>query len=329
MNKQRRASDYDVTGTVQVSSAPAVRDAVRAIFSQLYPDGDFDPMPTVFEDFRRLFEGELPGYRGCDTVYHDLQHTLDITLAFMRLVGGYERRHADNPLGPENTKLGLVTALFHDSGYILRDDDDRINGAEYTRTHVTRGAQFMAEYFPTVGLAHMVAPATTIVHFTGYEVNPDDLEVDKPVHRIIGQLVGSADLVAQMADRCYLEKCRDRLFTEFVLGGLVETTVPDEEKTYQSGLDLLKKTPAFFDNAFARLDGPLDGVYRYFSDWFGNGDPYTESIQQNRTYLEKVLEAGDWSILRRKPPVFTTGGQKQLEDTQEIALLRLRETALD
>ncbi|NND61508.1 MAG: hypothetical protein HKN49_14715 [Gammaproteobacteria bacterium] len=326
MKQQRRASDYDVTGTVQVSSASAVRDVIRDMFDQLYPDGNFEPMPTVFEDFRRLFEGELPGFRGCDTVYHDMQHTLDITLAFMRLVGGYERRHPTEPLGPENCKLGLVTALFHDSGYILRDDDDRINGAEYTRTHVSRGARFMAEYFPTVGIGEMVEPATTIVHFTGYEVDPNTIDVAKPLHRVIGQLVGTADLVAQMADRCYLEKCRDRLFTEFVLGGLVESS-PTEN--FPSGIDLLRKTPEFFDNAFNRLDGPLEGVYSYFTDWFSTGDPYTESIYQNRRYLEKVLEAGDWSILRRKPPVFTTGGQQQLEDTQEIALIRLRESVTD
>ncbi len=330
MKRQIRASDYDVTGTVQVSSAPAVCAAVKDIFLQLYPAGEFEPLTTVFEDFRRLFEGELPGYRGCDTVYHDMQHTLDITLALIRLVGGYERAHSDAPLGAENTKLALITALFHDSGYILKDDDDSINGAEYTRTHVTRGAEFMNEYLPTVGLAAMTGPATTIIHFTGYEIAPDQIEVTHPVHRLIGQLVGTADLMAQMADRCYLEKCRDRLFTEFVLGGLIgddKTVTGPTEVTYESGLDLLRKTPAFFDNALDRLNGPLNGVYKYFSFWFGSQDPYTASIQQNREYLDKVLESGDWSVLRRKPPVFTTGGQKQLEDTQEIALLRLRDSA--
>ena len=333
MKTKIRASDFDVTGTVQVSSTETVRASVKDIFEQLYPEGEFEPLTTVFEDFRRLFEGDYPGYRGCDTVYHDLQHTLDITLALIRLIGGYERAHTDAPLGAENTKLALITALFHDSGYILRDDDDRINGAEYTRTHVTRGAQFMTEYLPTVGLAHMVNPATAIIHFTGYEVQPDTIEVSEPVHRVIGQLVGTADLVAQMADRCYLEKCRDRLFTEFVLGGLIGDDNTDVEETgthevtYESGLDLLRKTPAFFDNAFDRLNGPLEGVYKYFKVWFGNEDPYTSSIRQNREYLDKVLEGGDWSVLRRKPPVFTTGGQQQLEDTQEIALLRLRDSA--
>lgn len=330
MSSNRRPSDFDVTGTVQVSDADTVRDSVRDMFTQLYPGSEFEPMSRVFEDFRRLFQGELPGYRGCDTVYHDMQHTLDITLATMRLIGGYERAmRPDTELGPDNARLALITALFHDSGYILREDDDSINGAEYTRTHVTRSAQFMAEYLPSVGLEHLVEAASSIVHFTGYERNPDDISVPDPIHRLVGQLVGTADLMAQMADRCYLEKCRDRLFTEFVLGGLAIGDNGDGAPAvnFESGLDLLRKTPEFFDSAQARLDDAMGGVYRHFSDWFGGRDPYTESIAQNRLYLDRVLEQGDWSILRRKPPVFTTGGQKQLEDTQEIALLRLRDSA--
>ncbi len=36
----------------------------------------------------------------------------------------------------------------------------------------------------------------------------------------VGNLVASPDILVQMADRCYLEKCYDRLYTEFVLGGI-------------------------------------------------------------------------------------------------------------
>ena len=61
-------------------------------------------------------------------------------------------------------------------------------------------------------------------------------------------LIGTADLIAQMADRCYLEKCRDRLYKEFVVGGVaIENAKPGEYMVrYKSGLDLLKKTPVFY-----------------------------------------------------------------------------------
>ena len=48
-----------------------------------------------------------------------------------------------------------------------------------------------------------------------------------PRDRKLGHLLGTADLIAQMADRCYLEKCRDRLYPEFVLGGIAAATGTD------------------------------------------------------------------------------------------------------
>ncbi|MDH3769187.1 MAG: hypothetical protein OES99_12155, partial [Gammaproteobacteria bacterium] len=222
MSTNQRASDFDVTGTVQVSCPNSVCAAIRDIYAQLYPGQSFDTLAQAFEYFRQLFVGEAPGYRGCDTVYHDMQHTLDMTLAIARLIGGYEKAHGpDEQLGFENATLGVVTALFHDSGYILRDDDDQsINGAEYTSIHITRGVEILSNFLPTIGLAHLVAPASEIIHFTGYEKPADEIKTDDPRQRVVGQLLGTADLMAQMADRCYLEKCRDRLYSEFVLGGV-------------------------------------------------------------------------------------------------------------
>ena len=74
---QYRRSDFDVTNTVQVSSTDAVRRAVCELFRQNWPHYPFDRVETAFQDFERLFNGQFPGYYGCDTVYHDLQHSLD------------------------------------------------------------------------------------------------------------------------------------------------------------------------------------------------------------------------------------------------------------
>ncbi|MDH3587946.1 MAG: hypothetical protein OEQ74_00945 [Gammaproteobacteria bacterium] len=325
----RRLSDFDVTGTVQVSCAHTVRDAVRDIFAQLYPNQSFDTLAQVFDDFRRLFQGEYPGYRGCDTVYHDMQHTLDMTLAMARLIGGWEKAHeAEEQLGFQNATLGIVTALFHDSGYILHEGDDQtVNGAEFTLVHITRGVNWLREYLPTIGLDHLVAASVEVIHFTGYEKPIDQIELDDLKHRTVGKLLGTADLMAQMSDRCYLEKCRDRLYSEFVLGGLAvnENGDGDTAVNYESGLDLLKKTPEFFDRVTnERLDGVFEGVYSYFSDWFDGDDPYNHMVQQNLDYLAKIMETGDWSILRRQPPLFTTS-ENQLEDTQKMVQLRLRD----
>ena len=86
---QDRRNDYDVTNTVQVSSPAAVRTAVQKLFAETFPGTSFDKLWLAFYDFERLFTGRYPGYLGCDTTYHDMQHTLDMTLALTRLVSGY------------------------------------------------------------------------------------------------------------------------------------------------------------------------------------------------------------------------------------------------
>src|SRR5262245_36792467 len=82
---QERRNDYDVTNTVQVSSAPTVRAAVRDLFGALYPQNSFDSVWLAFHDFERMFQGRDPNYHAVDTTYHDMQHTLDMTLALARL----------------------------------------------------------------------------------------------------------------------------------------------------------------------------------------------------------------------------------------------------
>src|SRR5262245_65867929 len=105
---QYRRSDYDVTNTVQVSSVAAVRRAVEELYSQTWPSGSVEKLGTAFGDFERLFTGQFPGYLGCDTVYHDVQHSLDDTLAMARLLAGCDRTHAPGlQLGADSAMMAL------------------------------------------------------------------------------------------------------------------------------------------------------------------------------------------------------------------------------
>jgi hypothetical protein len=323
-----RRSDFDVTNTVQVSSVASVRRAVEEIFSQAWPAGQLDRVSAAFADFERLFTGQFPGYFGCDTVYHDLQHSLDDTLAMARLLAGYDRLHTvEQRLGPERAAMGLIAALFHDAGYIRQTDDTQHrNGAEFTLTHVGRSARFLARYLPTIGMAEWAPVATQIVHFTGYELPFDQIRLDDPRDRKVGHLLGTADMIAQMSDRCYLEKCRDRLYPEFVLGGVA---LSSSEKgglkvTYGSGLDILRHTPEFAAETMrTRLDGEFGGAYRYVEPLFGGRNPYMEAIEQNLEYLKQVLHSKRWSMLRREPPCFTWE-KNPLQNMRTLVIDRLK-----
>ena len=309
MNHDRR-NDYDVTNKVQVSNATAVRDAVHELFSGAFPGASFDKLWLAFYDFERLFTGRFPGYCGCDTTYHDVQHTLDMTLALARLVVGYERSvdPADR-LGPGRAQMSIVTSLFHDSGYIRHEerDEDFSNGAQFTLYHVSRSADFLRRYLPELGMSKDVGVASMIVHFSGYELDLDLIELDDPRDIICGHLIGTADLIAQMADRCYLEKCRDRLYKEFVVGGVaVENAAPGEfQVRYKSGKDLLIKTPQFYQQVMRdRLHRKFNRAYRYIEVLYGGQNPYIDAIRINIAHLVRVIESDDWSLLRREPPYF-------------------------
>jgi hypothetical protein len=304
-----RRSDFDVTNSVQVSSPRAVFTAVEALFAPTWPGLSLEPLQRAFAHFERLFAGEVDGFHGVDTVYHDRQHSLDITLALARLLVGYERQQpAERRLGGTRATVGVLTGLFHDVGYLRRADDRASNGAEFTRTHVSRGARFLQEYLPVLGLGAWTPVATEIVHFTGYEV-PFAHIAERVADRrdiTVGHLLGTADMIAQMADRCYLEKCRDRLYAEFVLGGVALPFSDGNPRVkYASGLDLLRQTPEFVEDVRAkRLDGDFHAAYRYLEILYGGRNPYLEAIDRNVEYLRQVLRSESWQMLRRRPPIF-------------------------
>jgi len=302
-----RRSDFDITNTVRVSSPPEVLRATAQLLLGTWPRMDLAPVERAFKDFDALFAGRMPGYAGVDTVYHDRQHTLDVTLAMARLLSGYERQvDPPNSLTSERAVVGVLLALFHDVGYLRRSSDhEQANGAEFTRNHVTRGAEFLQHYLPQLDLAPWTDVAGQIIHFTGYERPFSEIVTTDPRDLKLGHLLGTADMIAQLADRCYLEKCRDRLYPEFVLGGVaLSAGGSGAEVRYASGLDLLRQTPGFVAHTRAtRLDRDFEHSYRYLEILFEGRNPYIESIDRNMQYLEQVLRSESWRMLRRNPPL--------------------------
>lgn len=327
---QERRSDYDVTNTVRVSSARHVCAAVKQLFESQFPTASFDSVWMAFHDFDRLYSGRDPRYHAVDTSYHDIQHTLDVTLGLARLIVGRERSvNEPDRLGAGRAGFALVAALFHDAGYIRHREADRdvVNGAVFTTTHVSRSGAYLEKYLPQIGLADFVDIASRVVHFTGYEIPLDEIELEDPRDTVIGHLLGTADLLVQMADRCYLEKCRDRLYPEFVVGEVaVNLESTGSHAMYQSGRDLLQKTINFYQkSAQLRLETTFGRAYRFMEAVFTNNqNPYMSFVQKNLLFLEKIRRQGDWSVLRRRPPCVMpdADGEARLIT---LAMRRLRE----
>lgn len=301
---QHRLNQNDVTNRVNVEDAAAVRDEVLGIYGIRYPGADLAPLARAFDDVHALFLGRFPGYLPCDTLYHDLRHTLDMTLALARIVDGHDRVHdAAARIGPRRAMLGTIIALLHDSGYLKRISEANVeNGAAFTKVHVSRSADFLLKYLPQIGFAPDAAVAAQLVHFTGYELEVEDIAVADPKDRILGCMVGTADLIGQMSDRMYLEKCRDFLYREFVVGGIAREKLPDgrEVVRYSSPEDLIYKTPGFCEYvAKDRIHRKLGGVDRFAEAHFDGANLYEAEIDHNLAYLRRAIECGDLSRLRR------------------------------
>jgi len=302
----RRGNEYDVSCRVNTTDSGVVNSEVNRIFLDLYPRASTEKIDRAFLDLTTMYRGERPGYHACDTAYHDIQHVLDVTLAMARLIDGYERaRIGLEPFDASMFRLGVITALFHDCGYIRTlDDRQHKNGGELTLTHVSRGARFLKDYLPKIGMGEVADIAACLIHFTGYEIPVHEIGVPSRAYKLLGSLLGSADIIAQMSDRCYLEKCRDRLFGEFVAGGLASKRLPDgkEEVVYRSGEDLVRKTPRFYQGAARRLDADLGGTHKYAQEHFGGQHLYLEELKKNIDFAQAINADGDGVTLKRHPP---------------------------
>jgi len=160
---------------------------------------------------------------------------------------------------------------------------------------------------PNTTLSAWTEKACEIVHYTGYEVPLAKINITDPRDVKLGHMIGTADMIAQMSDRCYLEKCRDRLYAEFVLGGVALPLANNggRQVKYASGLDLLRQTPEFVSEVRAkRLDGEFGSAYRYLEILFGGENPYVDAIDRNIEFLRQVLRSENWRLLRRNPPIF-------------------------
>lgn len=273
---------YDL---INPADAQRVHDEVKHIISLLTDEYDYDMFDVFLKDTVRLFGGEYPGYQSSRTSYHDLEHTNSVVLATARLMHGcFLEGHA---LEPRSIFLGLASSLFHDIGLIQTMDDNEGTGAKYTVGHEERSIAFITKYLSSKGFSPQdTEDCAHLIRCTILSLPVKEIPFRSGKIETLGKIVGSADLLAQMADRNYLEKLL-LLFREFEEAG-----VPG----FDSALDLLQKTEGFYKFvAQKRLSEEFDGISanmrsHFNSRWGIPQDLYAESIRKNIEYLKTVID---------------------------------------
>ena len=267
-----------------------------SILGRINPSYDTSLVKTVFDDVMRLFRGEYPGYSSIKTLYHDLHHTLDVFLCAVRLMHGVNI--SGTRLTDEEMTLIMIAALMHDIGYSQMDGEEGGTGAQYTQTHVKRGIAFMKSYLVARHLPlNFAASLESMISGTDPALKFSQIDFPDERTRLLGQIVATADLAGQMADRAYLEKLLF-LYLEFKEAHF---------GNYQNMYDLLRQTKSFYAITREKFDGPYGGMYAnlslHFKDVMGvENNYYLESIEKNIAYLSKVIaldEAGYLSMLKR------------------------------
>jgi hypothetical protein len=125
----------------------------------------------------------------------------------------------------------------------------------------------------------------------------------------LGQMLGSADLLSQMADRRYLERCYYHLYPELVLAEAdrVRTSDGRQQILYRDGLDLLARTPQFYEGVVRkRLDHDFQGMSRYLGAHFGGADPYASAIRSNLERVARIVGENRLDLLGPEPPTTTS-----------------------
>lgn len=273
---------------VDPADAECVRRETEAIMREFFPDYDPTLFRNAFEDVEKLFFGMYPGYQASNTKYHDFEHTCSVVLAMSRLI--YGGLAEGEPFSEKDCLKGLLAALFHDVGLIQDNDDTQGTGAKHTVGHEERSILFMRCDLNGVLSAQDADDIADCIRCTILAMSPSKVAFRTDGMRKMGFFLGSADLLAQIADRYYLEKLL-LLFEEFE-----EAKLPG----YDTAFDLLSKTRSFYQGvARKRLDEEFKQVDQYMEPYFSrrwdvDKDLYKEAIDRNLTYLDKILaEHGD------------------------------------
>src|SRR6266849_5118299 len=190
-----------------------------------------------------------------DALYHNVEHTMLVTLAGHDIFKG---RALLKPSTPADYANFIVACLAHDIGYVRgvvkgdKDDAYVVDGtgrkislprgssdAALAPYHVERSMLFVLDRFATVEELDgaRVARAIGFTRFP-YSSSTDEIEdVDEE-----GALLRAADLIGQLGDPHYLRKA-NALYYEFEEAGL------NRQLGYGSPADLVDRYPQFYWNS--------------------------------------------------------------------------------
>src|SRR5689334_19873907 len=207
-----------------------------------------------------------------DALYHNVEHTMLITLAGHDIFKG---RALLKPSTPTDYSNFIVACLAHDIGYVrgvVKGDDDNgyiVDGtgrkvslprgssdAALAPYHVERSKLFVLDRVAAIEELDgaRIARAIGFTRFP-YSSADDEEDVDEE-----GSLLRAADLIGQLGDPHYLRKA-NALYHEFEEVGM------NKQLGYGSPADLVDKYPQFYWN---NISPHIQAAIRYLASSYAS-----------------------------------------------------------
>ena len=229
-------------------------DQLRASYRRTYGDlrGDYGNIACWVG---RL---ALENISNSDALYHDIDHTIMVSLAGLSIIEGKHLR--EGGVSPRDWMRYMIAVLCHDIGYVrgvLKNDSETMfstgvggkqieissEGTDVALTpyHVDRSKQFVLERFGAGLLDDMDKQVDALkiaeyIEMTRFPPPHDEKYKDT---KGLGGLVRAADFVGQLGDPDYFRKT-PALFYEFQELGL------NEKFGYKSPHDMRKSYASFY-----------------------------------------------------------------------------------
>lgn len=235
---------FNPTAVVIEAFVAELRQGYNRTYTNLEPD-----YPGIIDFVGRM---ALELIANSDAPYHDLNHTICVTLVGQEVLKG---KHLSNGgVSPRDWLHFIISLLCHDIGYVrgvCRHDrqgcymtgkgaetvelTEGATDAALTPYHIERGKLFVRERFAR---NRHIEPDLLCanIEYTRFPV-PAENEREAPTE--YPALLRAADLIGQLADLNYMRKI-SALFTEF------EETGMNKKLGYNSSFELRAAYPKFF-----------------------------------------------------------------------------------
>lgn len=279
-----------VATLIDMECPETVYNEVVLILQLIDPEMNISPIENAFRFTQELYEGNMPGYKACNTPYHNYRHITDTCLAMVRLLHGAQL--SGENFNERHIVLGVISALMHDTGLIQEANDSEGTGAKFTQDHVKLSMDFMEQHAARLNLDDQeVADLRDMILCTDLVAEIPAINFSSPQVELLGKMLATADLIAQMADRTYLEKLLF-LYHEFR-----EAKMGD----FKNEIDFLHQTLNFYEISDQRFAKILDDTSRYMvphfkERWDVDSNLYVESLNRQRIFLEKILADASSSV---------------------------------